>query len=92
MEHQPYPLQLKITPGDVVKHDNLFWVALAISIMDGQTVMLARIDNEEHKYLAYKSIRPTIDDTEYAIAGKDIGWGDRKHIMDSDHATMLDYF
>ena len=92
MEHKPYPLQLKITPGDVVKHDDKFWVALAISIMDGQTVMFARINNEEHKYLEYKNFKPTIDDTEYAVAGKDVGWGDRKHIMDTDHSPMLDYF
>lgn len=89
--HQPYPGQLKVTPNDIIKYNGHSWVAIAISIQDGQTVLIARLE-EDRETLVHEYIKPHIDTCEYGLMHTDLAYADWMRIIHSDHDMMLMYF
>ncbi len=91
MEHQAYPGQLKTTPSDIIKYNGHSWVAIAISIQDGETVLIARLgDDRETIYREY--IKPHIDTCSYGAMHTDLAYADWMRILHSDHTLAVMYF
>lgn len=55
----------KYVPGDTIKHDNEQWYVVAISIQDGKSIMISKIETGLFgKYYTTKVIIPTTENCE----------------------------
>jgi hypothetical protein len=85
-------MKTKLVPNDIVKYNNEVWVVIAVSIMDGVSVMLAAISEDVYKIVKYMSINTSTEIYSLGKLGVDMGRGDFDHIVNSDHGTIAVYY
>ena len=84
---------IKTVLGDIILTDGKVYVAIGMSIQDGETTMLAeRNKGSIGHYVSYTSKILTKDNSTFGKRDVDISHEDYEFLLSADHALVMLYF